>query len=219
MRSTDIDNWFSTGFEPVEKTSKAKQTLNEATYKELLVMLDDNFLDQKNRTAALRAVFFRKFTGNTMKFDVTAYNKAGKFYENLVQFPQWDQVVQDPSFNAVEAARVLLWGGDVKLFCSCPSFLFWGYQYILTVLDSSIYDEDRKPVVRNAQERGLCCKHMRKCLQVMPAHIGDIAAQVKRVRAALGQGLIKPEQIKDFEYTVPVAAPIADPEKIEPTEK
>lgn len=154
---------------------------NEATYKEIASMIDGNFLSQRVRASALQGIQLRSFDDNVANF----YVNSSKFstnriqYLNRVLFEQWDEVGNDPEFNYPERARMLLWVGDLKLHCTCPSFLYWGYQWILTMIDASIEQEARRPVERNPQDRGVVCKHMNRVLRVLPFHLGDIATELK----------------------------------------
>lgn len=158
--------------------------LNEYTYRDLAQLIDGNFLAQKVRAAALKGVEFHGVDNSgTVQFEVPSseFEVNQIKYRNLVQFIEWDQIGQDNSFkNAVEKARILLWQGNIKLFCACPAFLYWGSAWILTVLDSAIYPEEREPKVRNPQHRGICCKHLSRVMQVLPFYSGKIAAEIKR---------------------------------------
>jgi hypothetical protein len=155
--------------------------LGEATYKELANLIDPNFLSQQIRTAQLKRVEYVGFNRDTMQFQIPSseYEKNHIKYGNLVQFDEWDEVGQMGDLNAAEKARMLLWVGNIKLHCTCPSFLYWGYQAILSVLDSAVYPEDRFPATRNPQERGIVCKHGNLLLQVLPFQSGRIAAEIK----------------------------------------
>lgn len=116
---------------------------------------------------------------NIMKFFVpNKYNG----WETYVQFNEWDEQVKDTNINANEAARLLLWGANIKLHCHCPSFSYWGFNYILDQMDASIYHEDRYPHIRNPQLRGIACKHLIRTLKVLPFHLADMASQIKAQR-------------------------------------
>jgi len=168
--------------QPYATVDMAKYALNEVTYKELASGIDGNFLNQKVRADALKGIRYVGFDDNVMNFMVN----SSKFDENHIQykvsimFDQWDELGQDTSFNFAERARMLLWVGDIRLHCTDPSFLYWGYQYILTVFDASIYPEERPPRVRNPGERGIVCKHLNRVLRVLPFHSGEIATELKR---------------------------------------
>jgi len=155
--------------------------LNEATYEEVASLIDGNFLLQNVRYKQLQRAKFDHFEDNTMVFSVPSSenNKNNIVYDVRVQFVNWDEIGNDTDFNFNEKARLLLWTSDIKLHCTDPSFLYWGYQYLLTAIDASIYPEERKPVVRNPQERGIVCKHARLVLQVLPFNMGYIAQEMK----------------------------------------
>ena len=157
--------------------------LNEATYKDIGSMIDGNFLKQKIRADELDNVQYVGFKpDNVMNFHVKSSKHAenGIRYANSVMFEQWEEIGLDGDFNYPEKARMLLWVGDIKLHCSCPSFLYWGYQYICSVLDAAIYPEERFPRIRNPQERGIVCKHLNRTLRVLPFHSGSMAKELKR---------------------------------------
>lgn len=177
----------------------SRQRLDELTYRELRSEVVPNSVPGQ-RTAKLpfrdwapllRAVEVQDNPDNnlrvadygTMHFKVKGNKNE---WDTFINFVEWDKLLNDSSFNAPEAARMALWVGNVRLHCNCPSFAFWGFQYILSQLDASIYYEDRFPVVRNPQLRGIACKHLIKTLTVLPAHSGDMARAIKQQRAALG---------------------------------
>lgn len=158
------------------------RSLNEATYKELAGMIDGNFLSQKVRADALNGIQLQGFDDNMAQFVINSseYQSNRIKYQCAVKFDEWDDVLQDGSFNNNERARMLLWVGNIRLHCTCPSFLYHGYQYLLGAVDASIYPEDRKPQKSNPDERGIVCKHLNRILRVLPFYSGDIAAEMKR---------------------------------------
>lgn len=178
--------------------------MNEASYKELSSMFDNNFLRQGQRMLQLKTIQFRDIESTTGRMHFVVKSSTGKnnvkvnmpdgskghsssgFYDNFVRFSDWDHVVTDDDFKAHEAARMLFWVGNVEVFCSCPSFIYYGYKYICTVIDSSLYPENRKPVIRNPGEQGVVCKHLRKTFQVMPFYLGDMATAIKQEREIRG---------------------------------
>jgi hypothetical protein len=155
---------------------------DETTYREITSLIDGNFLNQAVRAEELRGVQVIGFRDNIMNF----YVPSSKFeqnrirYTNSVLFEQWDSIGTDTELTFAEKARMLLWVGDIKLHCTCPSFQFHGYVWILSILDAAIYPEQRRPVIRNPQERGVVCKHGNRLLKALPFHLGDIARELKR---------------------------------------
>lgn len=158
------------------------RSLNEATYKEIASLIDGNFLSQKVRADALNGIQLQGFDDNIMRFVINSseYQTNRIRYQCSVKFDEWDEVLQDGEFNNNERARMLLWIGNIRLHCTCPSFLYHGYQYLLGAIDASIYPEERKPQSQNPDERGIVCKHLNRILRVLPFYSGNIAAEMKR---------------------------------------
>ena len=157
------------------------EMLDEVTYKDILHIIDPRDLPHRDYAPLIPFVKFAGIDANTMKFVVpspTAINEWNTF----IQWVQWNEEVRDTDINANEAARLLLWSGDIRVHCGCPSFLFWGYQYILTQLDAAIRPETIYPSIRNPQLKGIACKHLRRVIKVLPFHLGDMAKAIKDQR-------------------------------------
>jgi len=156
--------------------------LSEATYKEVGSLIDFQFLQHKVRRDALGGVEFAGFENDIMHFRVKSseFAKNGITYNILIKFLDWDSIGQDSGLTWIEKARMLLWAGQIQIDCDDPSFTYYGFKYILSQLNAAIYPEDRKPVIRNPQERGAVSKHASKVLQVLPFFSGKIAQEMKR---------------------------------------
>lgn len=170
-------------FSPYVTTNMRQvSSLYEATYKQIAGEIDGGFLNQKIRSDELSGAFYIGFNPkNVVNFRVPSseYDKNRINYIDSILFDDWEQIGSDPDLSFIERARMLLWVGNVRLHCTCPSFLYWGYQYICTVLDSAIYPEERYPRIRNPKERGIVCKHLNVTLRVLPFHSGEIAREIR----------------------------------------
>lgn len=167
------------------------QWLAEMTYRDIMGdILPNSVAGARNHKLPYRdwapLIPFVRFVGikkNTMKFFVpNKYNG----WETYLQFPEWEAQVRDASLTAPEAARLLFWGGNLRVHCGCPAYLFWGHQYVMTQLDAAIVPETRFPHIRNPDLKGVVCKHLRRTLKVLPFHLGEMAAAIKEQRQALG---------------------------------
>lgn len=157
--------------------------LDEMYYSEMLRRAKIKILPTKDYTPLLKAVVFQGVVNtNTMSFLV---NNNYNGWMNYIQFPEWQEQVEDLSMTPMEAARILLAGSNCRIGCGCPSYLFHGYQYIETQLDAAIIPEDRFPSIRNPHLLGFCCKHLRKSLTVMAFHLTDMASAIKKQRLNL----------------------------------
>jgi hypothetical protein len=169
----------------------AEPVLNEMHYKDIMgEILPNNVAGQPLNKLPFRdwapLIPFVKYQGykqNVMKFFVP--NKFNG-WETYIMFDEWTEQMQDANLKAPEVARLLLWGGNLRLHCGCPSFSFWGFEYICTQLDAAIIPEVRYPHIRNPELKGICCKHLIRTLKVLPFHLGSMASAIVEQRRALG---------------------------------
>ncbi len=159
--------------------------LNEFTYKDMLRIIDPRDLPHRDYAPLIPYVRYVGTEKNIMKFFVPSPTKIN-MWNTYIEFVEWDSQVVDTKITPTEAARLLLWSSDIRVHCGCPSFIFWGYQYILTQLDASIYSEERYPHIRNPNLKGIVCKHLRRTLKVLPFHLGDMATAIKQQRQHFG---------------------------------
>ena len=140
--------------------------LFESTRKDLLKLADENFLRMGPRSEEVTGLRLEGVQHDTCRFSITG--STGKKYTNLVKFHEWDDVLMDDSLSTNQAANLLISSGNISLHCSCESFLYYGYQYLLTVMDASVLPENRKPRIKNPHERGICCKHLYRTMKSLP---------------------------------------------------
>lgn len=158
--------------------------LNELTYKNIVSMIDNEFLAQKIRASALEGVKLSSINDEQgeMIFFVKSslYNKNSTIYANTVKFKEWNDVVDEEDLNPIGRARLLMFDGNLELNCTCPSFLYHGYRFLLDKNKSSIFPEPRPPVKRNPQQRGIVCKHMHRVIKAFPFYSSNLANHIKQ---------------------------------------
>lgn len=156
--------------------------LQEFTYKDLAAAIDPTFMGQGWRALELdgNSIELLGFDNDTMEFAINSseFSQNDIVYVCSIKFEEWDEVGSDEELTPMEKARMLLWVGNIRVHCTDPSFLYFGYQYILTQLDASIYPENRYPKIKNPQVQGICCKHLNRILGVLPFYAGDIANEI-----------------------------------------
>lgn len=177
IRSDDVGNlWL------VIKRRKAE--LMELTYKNITAMIDNDFLMQKIRANALDGV--RLSTINDERGEMiffvksSLYKKNSTIYANTVKFLEWNDVVDEEDLNPIGRARLLMFDGNIELNCTCPSFLYHGYRYLLDKHQSSIFPEKRPPVKQNPYQRGIVCKHLNRTLKAFPFYSSNLATHIKQ---------------------------------------
>lgn len=162
--------------------------LKEATYKDVVAKIDNDFLQQKLRAAALEGVKLSGVQDKSLVFDIRSANfhENNTVYVNLVRLKEWDDFIDESTLTPIQRARQLMYNGNLDLHCTCPSFLFWGYQYLLTQIDAALVPETRPPVVRNPAHRGIVCKHLHRTLKAFPFYAGDFARYIKANHVVTG---------------------------------
>jgi hypothetical protein len=80
--------------------------------------------------------------------------------------------------NMSKLAKYVLYHVDLQLYCSDPSFLYWGYDYILSRPKRDAKygrPENRPPRRRNPRQYGAYCKHLHNLLNVLPWYESTMA--------------------------------------------
>ena len=159
-----------------------EEVLNEADYKEIQMFIDNEFLKQKVRADALEGVRFKGVEDSSLVFSVKSsiHKDNNIIYSNVINIVDWNVFIDDETYNPIDRARALMMQSDLKVHCTCPSFLFWGYQYLLTQIDAAVVPEDRPPNKRNPQQRGIICKHLNRTFRSYPFFVTDFASYIRR---------------------------------------
>ena len=69
--------------------------------------------------------------------------------------------------------------GQLKIFCDCPSFIYWGFAYKAWMRGYGLVRETRRPIVRNPKEQGMICKHLFAIMQAWKFYAPMIAERYK----------------------------------------
>lgn len=117
--------------------------------------------------------------------------------------------------------------GDIRVFCSCPDYLYAGYKYIGTEID---YNDKNRPELRfpkrnNKDARGVMCKHLRLLMNRLDdtKFKTDVVDRVveKFLQAEIARRYshtkLKPDWYK--KWLSGAAVPAETPKKIEPEKK
>lgn len=72
--------------------------------------------------------------------------------------------------------------GDLHIYCTCPHWVYGGYNYIATQLDYALWKKEyRPPKVRNPNLLGSTCKHGFVVLMYLANNRFRIAKEINRV--------------------------------------
>jgi hypothetical protein len=151
------------------------------------------FTDRVRQVAANGGVKMKSMSPGLWTFTVASGTTPGKKYTVYAQFADMEESIR----KAVQYKEV--WSDDkthvdyrylaskildivdMKWYCTDPSDLYYGGQYIRTQRDAEYqHDEDRPPRVRNPHQYGAGCKHLALVWQVLPMYVGTIANFLKK---------------------------------------
>lgn len=103
-------------------------------------------------------------------------------YVVKVGLVDYKDIAEDEDIDTREKVRLAI-AGDLKISCTCPAYLYFGYKYILTQLDTNeAEDEHRFPKIRNPRLQGVMCKHCYTALKSFPFNWTRIAKDIDQGR-------------------------------------
>lgn len=152
-----------------------------ATYRALLS--EHDFLKVQLRARAvwkngivLKAIYYKE---NEIMFQTRSVTEPGIIYTERVQLTDLaiEDILKAKKFREIEN---MIKNGNIKVYCSCPAFLYWGYKYMAWRKGYGLEKETRAPKIRNPYERGWVCKHLYALMQIFPLLARPIASKYKK---------------------------------------
>lgn len=99
-------------------------------------------------------------------------------YTVKIKLVEYADIADEKDMSVQEKVRLAI-AGDLLLSCTCPAYLYFGYKYILTQLDTNeADDEHRFPKIRNPKLQGVMCKHCYAAMRVLPNNWTSIAKDI-----------------------------------------
>ncbi len=144
----------------------------EATRDEILSNYDGP--TSKNYHVRIRLDYLNPKT-KTIVFKVKDLNGSGRYHEVRMRLADHKYLTRDSELSHADRVKLAIEDGNVRYWCDCESFLYGGFMYIATTLDSAIRKEFRPPHIRNPKELGISCKHLHGLMKVMPKFTAKIA--------------------------------------------
>ena len=154
--------------------------LGEKTYKDLRRDAP-NYLrirDKSKKTPGSRYIEIDE--DNIIHFKTPSHTHAGVTYDQKVKLLQLEELIQTHSGvkKPSQIVRMAL-AGDIKVHCTDPSWLYWGFQYIGTKDKYATDPEKRYPKIRNPQLKGSVCKHLDNVLFILPFQTSTIVKDLR----------------------------------------
>ena len=167
---------------------KAGNGITEVTLKQLRLGID-GLRKERSKPVICRLVSLSD--DGVVSFyssSVTVWPGKRDAYVNHIRLMDWKPALEAQGLTYQERANLAVFG-DVKVSCSCGSFLYHGFKYILTQLDAlfpaadwegTTGQENRFPKVRNKNLTGVVCKHLDTVLYVLTMSVSVISSLMKK---------------------------------------
>lgn len=152
--------------------------IDELTRKDMITDVD-NWTKSKSKLVK-RAAYLGITEDYTAFFRVPSVTAdPPTTYTVKIKLLDYPDIAEDPDLSVREKVRLAI-AGDLKISCTCPAYLYFGYKYILTQLDSNESDdENRFPKIKNPKLQGVMCKHCYTALQAFPFNWTSIARDIE----------------------------------------
>lgn len=151
--------------------------LDEVTRKDILGDVDARTADYAK---AVKSATYRGVTKDyVIIFDVPSVTSSpATSYECRIDLKEFVAVKDDTELSTQDKVRLSI-SGDLAVSCTCPAYKWWGYEYIMTQLDSKEgADQTIFPKVRNPQLQGTVCKHLKLAVQVLTFNWSSVAKDI-----------------------------------------
>lgn len=152
--------------------------IDELTRKDLIADVD-KWTKDKARLVR-KAVYLGITEDYTVFFRVPSVTaRPSTNYTVKISLVDYPDIAEDKDLSVQEKVRLAI-AGDLKISCTCPAYLYFGYKYIMTQLDSNESDaEHRFPKIRNPKLNGVMCKHCYIAMQAFPMNWSSIAKDIE----------------------------------------
>jgi hypothetical protein len=146
-----------------------------------------NSTDWKSFITVGTPLFYSFLINGTIKWHTTS----------AISGERYDQLIKLSDFKKLEAPILLMFltnvpdadisrfiaeffsSTEAKIYCPCPSFLFYGSAYNLTQIKSKYgAGESRPPIEKDPDQKNLVCKHLWLLLQSYPAQINKFSTSL-----------------------------------------
>lgn len=160
--------------------------LDELTRKDLIADVDKW---TKDKSSLVRKAVYLGITEDYTVFfrvpSVTANPSTN--YTVKIKLVDYPDIEEDEDLTVKEKVRLAI-AGDLQISCTCPAYLYFGYKYILTQLDSNESDDEHRfPKIKNPKLQGIMCKHCYIAMQAFPMNWNSIAKDISTKRFLRGR--------------------------------
>lgn len=143
--------------------------LSEITAKELRSDADDGFLNIRGKSKQTPGTYYKGITKDGLVYFLTPSHKnKSRSYIQTIELLDFEKYITEfkDQLQPIEIVRKIL-AGNIKVHCTDPSWLYWGFQYKGTMKGYARFPERRMPKIRNPKVQGSVCKHIDNALLIL----------------------------------------------------
>lgn len=142
------------------------------TYREILA--DSDFLNVRrnaNQIGEVSGPYLDEYERKIVQYIVPSQHGNGSYTVRVQVLDLIDRVTDGMAATQINE---IIRNSDLRVSCTDPSFLYWGFQYISNVMAFGLAGPVSYPEVRNPNLRGKGCKHIHRALQIYAFGVNQI---------------------------------------------
>lgn len=125
-----------------------------------IARIDPTFQENPKKKTGLKTQLVKVTPNSMTNFKTQSRSVKGKWWNQQIFLMDLDKVIKANIDKSIEFIISRAMQGNVKVWCDCPKFLYWGYQYKAWTLGYGVVKENRYPSQRNARLKGNVCHHL-----------------------------------------------------------
>lgn len=133
-----------------------------------------------------------------VKFETSApgHSTQHVFVQLCDFWDMWEANLTSPKkLSLASILNLIIMHGDIRIYCTCPSWVYGGYKYMATELDYAYgSSEKRFPKVRNPKLLGTLCKHAFIVVKALPYQKFGIESALRKELAKLPESTFAKEE-------------------------
>lgn len=137
------------------------------------IIKEKNFLDVSRRSREVgggKIIAFDQ-NENIIHFELIGLTNT---YQEYIKVLALDNI--NTRYYTLAQLIDIITNSNLEIACTCPAYLYWGFQYVDAVDGSGLWIAGISPDIRNPDLKGGGCKHLHRILSQWPTFAIEIAS-------------------------------------------
>lgn len=158
----------------------ASYSINELSVRDIRSRTDVTDRERVEKAKKLVSYYRGVDSNGDIIFHTKSQTTPGLMYTELIRLYDLPILVKSPIYAGNEQRMLKdAFSGNIGVYCTDPSFLYWGWQYISFTLNFG-WHSATYPSIRNPTLYGAVCKHIYHVLMVLPFNFFNIYRDMKK---------------------------------------